>query len=146
MVAVDRGPAKLERAEELSADAAVGTDGSVPRDIEAAASGPVDVVVDFVGADETLRWASNILGADGHLVLAGIGGGSIEFAWNPLVGSEMTYRTVQWGNPAELQDVLDLVRQGRLSINVEPVGLADLPVTLERLEAGDVEGRAVVVP
>ena len=106
----------------------------------------MDVVVDFVGADETLRWASNILGADGHLVLAGIGGGSIEFAWNPLVGSEMTYRTVQWGNPAELQDVLDLVRQGRLSINVEPVGLADLPVTLERLEAGDVEGRAVVVP
>ena len=147
IVAVDRGPAELERAEELSADAAIGTDGSVPRDIEAAAGGPVDiVVVDFVGADETLRWASNALGADGHLVLAGIGGGSIEFAWNPLVGSEVTYRTVQWGTPAELRDVLDLARQGRLSVDVEPVDLADLPATLERLDVGEVEGRAVAVP
>ena len=146
VVAVDRDPAKLERTEELGADAAVGTDGSVPRDIKAAAGGPVDAVVDFVGVDETLRWASNVLGADGYLVLAGIGGGSIEFAWNPLVGSEVTYRTVQWGTPAELRDVLDLARQGRLSVDVEPVGLADLPATLERLEAGDIEGRAVVVP
>jgi len=146
VVAVDRDPAKLGRAEELGADAAVGTDGSVPRDIKAAAGGPVDAVVDFVGVDETLRWASNVLGADGRLVLAGIGGGSIEFAWNPLVGSEVTYRTVQWGNPAELRDVLDLARQGRLSVDVEPIDLADLPATLERLEAGDVEGRAVVVP
>ena len=146
VVAVDRGPAKLERAEELGADAAVETDGSVPRDIRAAAGGPVDAVVDFVGVDETLRWASNVLGADGHLVLAGIGGGSIEFAWNPLVGSEVTYRTVQWGTPAELRDVLDLARRGRLSVDIERVGLADLPATLERLEAGDVEGRAVVVP
>ncbi|PSQ44120.1 hypothetical protein BRD14_01840 [Halobacteriales archaeon SW_5_68_122] len=104
------------------------------------------VVVDFVGVDETLRWASNALGADGHLVLAGIGGGSIEFAWNPLVGGEVTYRTVQWGNPAELQDVLDLARQGRLSVNVEPVGLADLSATLERLDTGDIEGRTVDVP
>ena len=108
VVAVDREPAKLERAEELGADAAVGTDGSVPRDIRAAAGGPVDAVVDFVGVDETLRWASNVLGVNGHLVLAGIGGGSIEFAWNPLVGSEVTYRTVQWGTPTELRDVLDL--------------------------------------
>jgi D-arabinose 1-dehydrogenase-like Zn-dependent alcohol dehydrogenase len=117
----------------------------VPRDIEAA-GGPVDAVVDFVGLDETLQWASNVLGPDGRLVLAGIGGGSIECAWNPLVGSEVTSRTVQWGTPAELRDVLDLARQGRLSADVEPVGLADLSATLERLEAGDVEGRAVVIP
>ena len=58
----------------------------------------------------------------------------------------MTYRTVQWGNPAGLQDVLDLARQGRLSVNVEPVGLADLSATLERLDTGDIEGRAVAVP
>ena len=146
VVAVDREPAKLERAEELGADAAVWTDGSVPREIKAAAGGPVDAVVDFVGVDETLRWASNVRGADGYLILAGIGGGSIEFAWNPLVGSEVTYRTVQWGTPAELRDVLDLAKRGRLSADIERVDLADLPATLGRLEAGDVEGRAVVIP
>ena len=146
VVAVDREPSKLERAVELGADATVGTAGSVPREVRTAADGPVDAVVDFVGTDGTLQWASNVLGADGRLVLAGIDGGSIEFAWNPLVGSEVTYRTVQWGTPAELRDVLDLARRGRLSVDVERVDLADLPATLERLEAGDVEGRAVVVP
>lgn len=146
VVAVDRDEGALERAAELGADATVDTEGSVPRGIRAAAGGPVDAVVDLVGVDETLQWGANVLGADGRLVLAGIGGGSIEFSWNPLVGSEVTYRTVQWGNPAELRTVLDLARQDRLEVRTGRVGLDELPATLERLEAGEVDGRAVVDP
>lgn len=146
VVAVDRDEAALERAAELGADATVDTSGSVSRGIRTAADGPVDAVVDLVGVDETLQWGANVLCADGRLVLAGIGGGSIDFSWNPLVGSEVTYRTVQWGNPEELRTVLDIARQGRLEVQTEEVGLEALPATLERLEAGDIEGRAVVVP
>lgn len=145
-IAVDREPSKLDRAETLGADATVDTSGSVPREIRESAGGEVDAVVDFVGVDETLQWGSNVLGPDGRLVLAGIGGGSIDFSWNPLVGSEVTYRTVQWGTPEELRSVLDLARQGRLETTVEEVPLEDLPETFERLESGDIEGRAVVVP
>ncbi|QLD88593.1 alcohol dehydrogenase catalytic domain-containing protein [Natronomonas salina] len=145
-VAVDRDPAKLRRAESIGADATVDTSGSVPGEIRDAASGPVDAVVDFVGVDATLQWGVNVLGADGRLVLAGIGGGSVDFSWNPLVGSEVTYRTVQWGTPAELRSVLDLARQDRLETRTERVGIDEVPATLERLEAGDVDGRAVVVP
>jgi len=119
---------------------------SVPRDIKAAADGPVDAVVDVVGVDDTLQWASNVLGPDGHLVLAGIGGGTLDFSWNPLVGSEVTYRTVQWGTPAELRDVLTLARHGRLETDVHPIDLEDLPQTFERLRDGTIEGRAVAVP
>lgn len=146
VIAVDRDPSKLDRAVSLGADATVDTDGSVPRKIREAADDGVDAVVDFVGVDETLEWATNVLGVDGHLVLAGIGGGSTEFAWNPLVGSEITYRTVQWGTPAELRDVLQLARQDRFETRIERVGLGELPATLERLADGDIEGRAVVVP
>lgn len=145
-VAVDREPAKLERAEALGADATVHTDGSVPKAIRDAAGGEVDAVVDFVGVDETLQWATNVLAPGGRLVLTGIGGGSIDFSWNPLVGSELTYRTVQWGTPNELRDVLDIARQGRLDVTVERVDLQDLPETLDRLEAGEITGRAVVTP
>ncbi|MFW5964688.1 MAG: alcohol dehydrogenase catalytic domain-containing protein [Natronomonas sp.] len=145
-IAVDRDSAALDRAETLGADATVETSGSVPREIREAAGEEVDAVVDFVGVDETLQWASNVLGPDGRLVLAGIGGGAIDFSWNPLVGSEVTYRTVQWGTPEELRSVLDLARQGRLETTVEEVALEDLPETFERLESGDIEGRAVVVP
>jgi propanol-preferring alcohol dehydrogenase len=146
VVAVDREQSKLDRAEALGADATVDTSGSVPRAIREAAGEEVDAVVDFVGVDETLQWGSNVLGPDGRLVLAGIGGGSIDFSWNPLVGSEVTYRTVQWGTPEELRSVLDLARQERLETTVEEVALEDLPETFERLESGDIEGRAVVVP
>lgn len=146
VIAVDREPTARERAADLGADATVDTDGSVPREVRAAADGSVDAVLDFVGVDETLQWGSNVLGADGTLVLAGIGGGSIEFSWNPLVGSEVTYRTVQWGTPAELREVLALARRGHLTVDVERVGLDDLPATLERLADGDITGRAVVVP
>lgn len=146
VVAVDQVQSKLERAEALGADATVQAPGSVPRGIKAAADGEVDAVVDFVGVDETLEWASNVLGPDATLVLAGIGGGTLDFSWNPLVGSEVTYRTVQWGSPAELRDVLDLARQGRIETDVVRVALEALPETFERLEAGEIEGRAVVVP
>jgi propanol-preferring alcohol dehydrogenase len=145
-VAVDRDSAALDRAEALGADGTVDTTGSVPREIRAAAGGEVDAVLDFVGVDETLQWGSNVLGPDGRLVLVGIGGGSIDFAWNPLVGSEVTYRTVQWGTPEELRSVLDIARQGHLETTVETVGLEELPETFERLESGGIEGRAVVVP
>jgi propanol-preferring alcohol dehydrogenase len=145
-VAVDREPSKLRRAEALGADATVDTTGSVPREVRSAGGGDVDAVVDFVGVDETLRWATNVLGPDGHLVLVGIGGGSVEFSWNPLVGSEVTYRTVQWGTSGELWSVLGLARQGRLEVRTERVDLEDLPETFDRLGAGDVKGRAVVVP
>lgn len=146
VVAVDRVPEKLDRAATLGADAVVEASGSVPREIKAAANGPVDAVVDLVGVDETLQWASNVLGADGTLVLAGIGGGTLAFSWNPLVGSEVTYRTVQWGNPQELRDVLELARQGRISTDVERIDLEELPEAFDRLEAGTVQGRIVVVP
>ena len=146
VVAVDREEAALRRAEELGADATVDTEGSAPGGIRTAAGGPVDAVVDLVGVDETLQWGTNVLGADGRLVLAGIGGGSTEFSWNPLVGSEVTYRTVQWGNPSELRTVLELARQDRLEVRTQRVGLDELPATLERLRAGEVAGRAVVVP
>ncbi len=146
VVAVDQHPEKLDRAERLGADATVDTSGSVPNEIQTAADGPVDAVIDFVGDHETLEWSTNILGPNGYLVLAGIGGGSIDFAWNPLVGSEATYRTVQWGTPQELRTVLDMAQQGHLSVEVEQGPLEELPATFDRLENGDITGRAVVVP
>jgi threonine dehydrogenase-like Zn-dependent dehydrogenase len=91
-------------------------------------------------------WASNALGVGGHLVLAGIGGGSIDFSWNPLAGEELTYRTVQWGSVPELRDVLTVARRGDLAVRTEPVGFDDLESTLDRLRAGEVDTRAVLTP
>jgi propanol-preferring alcohol dehydrogenase len=147
VVAVDVDETKLDRAVELGADATVNaSEARVPSAISSVAAGEVTAVLDFVGADDTLQWASNALGVGGHLVLAGIGGGAIDFSWNPLAGQELTYRTVQWGSVPELREVLTVARRGDLDVRTEPVGFDDLEATLDRLRAGDVETRAVLRP
>lgn len=147
VVAVDIDAGKLTRARDLGADATVdASEERVPAAVSEVAGGRVAAALDFVGTDETLQWASNALGVGGHLVLAGIGGGDIEFSWNPLAGDELTYRTVQWGSLPELREVLTVARRGDLDVRTEPVGFDELPATLERLREGDVETRAVLTP
>jgi propanol-preferring alcohol dehydrogenase len=147
VVAVDLDESKLARARELGADATVNAaEERVPAAISDVAAGRVAAALDFVGSDDTLQWASNALGVGGHLVLAGIGGGSIDFSWNPLAGEELTYRTVQWGSVPELRDVLTVARRGDLTVRTEPVGFDDLQSTLDRLRAGEVDTRAVLTP
>lgn len=146
VVAVDLDERKLARAEELGAHVTVdASGGGVPAAIKAEAE-EAAAVLDFVGTDETLQWGSNVLGTDGHLVLAGIGGGSTRFSWNPLVGQEVTYRTVQWGSVNELRDVVEVAAQGRLDVRTEAVGFDDLHGTFERLADGEVETRTVLTP
>lgn len=147
VVAVDIDPDALDRATALGAYETVHAgESSVPQRVREATDGGAAAVLDFVGTDETLQWASNVLGTDGHLVLAGIGGGSTPFSWNPLVGQEITYRTVQWGSLPELRDVIDIAADGRLTVETETVGFDDLHGTFERLECGEIEARAVLTP
>lgn len=148
VVAVDVRAAACERAAELGAHETVNaSEQRVPRAVSAASDGRgASAVLDFVGTDETLEWGSNCLATGGELVLAGIGGGTTEFSWNPLVGSEVSYSTVQWGSVDQLRDILAVARDGRLDVRIETVGFDDLVDTFDRLEAGEIEGRAVLVP
>ncbi|PSP89495.1 alcohol dehydrogenase [Halobacteriales archaeon QS_4_69_34] len=148
IVAVDLSSEKLDRASELGADATVNaSEEHVPRAVRAAAGDArIGAVVDFVGSDATLQWATNVLGTGGRLVLAGIGEGQVPFSWNPLLGSEVSFHTVQWGSLPELRAVLSLARADRLEIEVETIGFDELSATLDRLDAGEVEGRAVLTP
>jgi len=147
VVAVDVDPDKLARAADLGADATVdASGGSVPGAIRDAASGEVAAAIDFVGDDDTLQWCGNVLGTGGRLYVVGIGDGSYEVAFNPLVGAEIAVTNVFWGSIDQLRDVLALADTGRLSITTETVGFDDLRETYDRLAAGDVAGRAVFSP
>lgn len=142
VVTVDLEPEKLERAERLGADVTV--DASAER--VGSRVDEVDAVVDLVGSDESLRTATNVLDRRGVLVLAGIGGGSVPFSWNPLQPAEMQMETVHWGSVPELQEVLEFAGEGKLEVDYETVGFDDLHETFRRLEEGEVDGRAVLTP
>jgi alcohol dehydrogenase, propanol-preferring len=135
----ERSAARLERATELGADVAL-------LDADAAAvGGPIDVVLDFVGSNETLALAAEVVAPDGLVMLVGEGGGELRFGFErPAVEAWLT--TTAWGSISDLRDVVGLARAGRLQLEVEVLDLADASDAHDRVRAGTVPGRLVLAP
>lgn len=148
VIAADVDDRKLELAAELGADVTVNTNTQrLPSVVRSESDGGgAAVAIDFVGKDETLQACGNVLGTGGHLYIVGIGGGSFELSFNPLFGSELTATNVFWGGINELRDVLNLARDGRLDMGIERVGFDEVADAYDRLEHGEIERRAVLVP
>ena len=134
---------RLERATELGAD--IGLLAGDPQSWIAALGGRADVVLDFVGTDETLGHAAGVVGADGLVLLIGEAGGSMPFGFDRLpVESWLT--TVAWGSADDLRQVVHFAEAGRLRWDVEERPLAEAASAHARLRAGSVRGRLVLVP
>jgi propanol-preferring alcohol dehydrogenase len=138
--------------EALDLAISVGADHAVPSNADAAAavrdlSGGkgADLALDFVGVDPTIALAAQVTRSLGHATVVGIGGGTYAFGFFSLP-YEVSLATTYWGTLPELSEVLDLARRGLISAHVERYPLADALTTYEKLHAGDVEGRAVIVP
>ena len=139
VVVAERSAARLERATELGADIAL-------LDPDAAVVGePADVVLDFVGNDETLALAAQVVAPNGLVMLVGEGGGEVNFGFErPAVEAWLT--TTAWGSIDELRDVVRLANDRRVAWAVETIELAEAQSAHKRLRAGDAHGRIVLVP
>jgi propanol-preferring alcohol dehydrogenase len=131
VVAVDRNPKALALAADIGADATVLSDESVSEAL--------------VGSDSTLALAAATARAGGHITLGGIAGGTYPFGF---LGSalEVAFAGSHWGSTTELVEVIHLAEQGHLNVHVEKVSMDDVLPTYARLAAGDIVGRAVMVP
>jgi alcohol dehydrogenase, propanol-preferring len=134
---------RIERARGLGADVGL-VDGSAG-DWRDELGGPADVVLDFVGTDATLALGAATVASDGALVLIGEAGGSVAFGFD-RVPIESWLTTVAWGSLDDLRDVVRLAEDGAIRWQVESIPLADASAAHDRLRAGDVEGRLVLVP
>jgi D-arabinose 1-dehydrogenase-like Zn-dependent alcohol dehydrogenase len=65
-------------------------------------------------------------------------------ASSPSPGTKV--RAPYWGSPSELFEVLDLARTGHIHVETERFSLDDGPRACERMHAGTLRGRAVIVP
>lgn len=146
VVAVDTKPAALELATSVGADHAVVSDGSAPdaiRDITR--NRGADLVLDLVGVDATIALAAQVSRSLGHVTVVGLGGGTFGFSFFSLP-YEVSLATTYWGSLPELTEVLDLARRGLVRARVHRFRLDEAADAYEALHAGDLEGRAVVVP
>src|ERR671913_253462 len=77
--------------------------------------------------------------------LDGLAGGTfpMRFGGVPL---ETSVIYSNWGTRSELAEVVELARDGAISMEIERISLGDVPAAYERLAAGGGRGRLVAVP
>jgi alcohol dehydrogenase, propanol-preferring len=143
VVVAERSAARMERATELGADAVLHDPDSGAA--TAALRGPADAVLDFVGSDETLALAAEVVAPDGLVMIVGEAGGRLEIGFErPAIEGWVT--TTAWGSIDELREVVRLARIGSVRAEVEVLDLSDAAAAHARLRVGDVSGRLVLAP
>lgn len=146
VVAIDTRKEALALAGSLGADLGVEAgDGAAAAVREATGGRGADVVLDCVGSDATLATAAACTRALGDLTLVGIAGGTLPFGFFNLP-YEMSVQSVYWGTRPELVEVLELGARGLLQPLVTSYPLERAPEAYRALAAGEVSGRAVIIP
>jgi len=146
IVAVDQRPTAATAALEAGAHHAVVNGPSAAADVRAlTADRGAELVLDFVGADDTLALAVAVSRSLGHITIVGIAGGTlpVNFFGVPY---EVSIATTYWGSRPELAEVIALAAAGHIRPRVERYPLADGAAAYAAMAAGELTGRAVVIP
>lgn len=102
-------------------------------------------VFDFVGIEPTTSLAAKLTHHDSEIVIVGVGAGAVPVGIFTLPW-ETKARAPYWGSRSELFEVFDLARSGMIHVETERFSLDDAPKAYERMHAGTLRGRAVIVP
>ncbi|QLJ02618.1 NAD(P)-dependent alcohol dehydrogenase [Streptomyces sp. NEAU-sy36] len=146
VIALDVTEDKLELARSVGAHEAVLSDAEAAGKVRDLTSGTgAQAVFDFVGVEPTVRTAAAVAGVEADVTLVGIGGAALPVGFG-LLPFEVSVTAPYWGTRAELIEVLALARSGAVSVHTETFSLDDAPIAYERLHAGTINGRAVILP
>ncbi len=138
-VAVTHSKDKEKALRELGADEVVSDGEGLAR------AGGADVILATSNSFEAVSDSIKALRPDGRVVLMGVGGPSINvptsILWvrGRLLGSSQN-------DPDHLYEALDWVARGKVRVVTETYPLGDVARAYERVKAGQVRFRAVIVP
>jgi alcohol dehydrogenase, propanol-preferring len=148
IVAADVDEKKLQQAKALGADDTVNN-----RDASEAAArirqitGPrgAGLVLDCIGVQPTLDLGAKLLGRNSVWTIVGLGGGRHEFRHGSTpYGTLMSIP--YWGSRVELMEVIAMARDGRIHAETTEFPLTEAVEVYGKLKAGQIAGRAVLVP
>ena len=146
VIAVDAKPMALALALEVGADDTLESNEKTAATIKELTHGlGADVVLDFVGAEATLKMAQEAARTLGDITLVGIAGGAVPFSFFSQ-GYEVSLQTTYWGSKPELVEVLNLASRGLIRAEHTRYSLEDSAEAYVDLVAGTVRGRAVIIP
>lgn len=148
IIAADVDDTKLQHAKSLGADEIVNN-----ADAEEAAErirkivGPrgAGLVLDCVGAQATMDLGVRLLGRNSIWTIVGLGGGHHDFHHGSTpYGTSLSLP--YWGTRTELMEVIEMARAGRIHAETTEYPLGEAVAVYEKLKAGKIKGRAVLVP
>lgn len=146
VLAVDVRSAALDVARASGADAVLLAGEANPEAVRAdLGHDGAMAVLDFVANDATLELAAGSVAEAGDLTYVGRGGGELVVAPG-RVPYECTIRMPSWGTLAELAEVVALAEAGAIHSEAETFRLEDALTAYDRLERGEILGRAVALP
>jgi propanol-preferring alcohol dehydrogenase len=146
VIAVDIRPDALALARDCGAEITLASGSDAATEIRESSKGRgADVVLDFVGSNDTLALAAAVARSAGDLTIVGIAGGSLPVSFF-AVPNEVSIQTTYWGSRPELEEVLELAAAGLLRPKITTFGLDAAIDAYRALHTGKLDGRAVVVP
>ena len=146
IIAIDSRSEALELASSLGANYTFKVGDEIQSKVKDLTGGyGAEVVLDFVGNEQTVALGASICRALGDFTIVGIAGGVLPFSFFSIP-YETNLQTTYWGSRAELAEVLDLAAHHLISPKISKFKLADAPLVYLDLAAGKIEGRAVIVP
>jgi len=148
IVAADVDDRKLQQAQALGADDIVNNrNGSEAAERIRQITGPAGagLVLDCIGVQATVDLGAKLLGRNSVWTIVGLGGGRHDFRHGSTpYGTSMSIP--YWGSRVELMDVIAMARAGRIHAETTEFPLTEAVDVYARLKAGQITGRAVLVP
>lgn len=147
VVALDTRLQRLDFARSLGADEAFrsGADDGVRAVLDYTDGQGAEVVLDFVGEHGTPQAALRMLRKGGTYSIVGYGG-SVGPTTVEMISRELSILGNLVGTYNDLAELMELNRQGKVRIAAQRFPLADVVDVLHRLDEGEIEGRAVLIP
>jgi len=145
-IVVDIDEGKLQAATELGVSQTFNSsDPQTAKEIRKATGGAY-AVLDFVGAEASVKFGLGCLRKGGMLVIIGLYGGALNM---PIPFLPMNARTIQGsyvGSLADMGELMTMVRDGKIAaIEIHERPLSEANAALIDLKAGKVQGRQVLV-
>ncbi len=148
IIAADVDDEKLEQAKRLGADEVVNNrnaDDAAGRIQKIAGSRGAGLVLDCIGVQATIDLGARLLGRNSVWTIVGLGGGHHDFHHGSTpYGTSMSIP--YWGSRIELMEVIAMARDGRIHAETTDFPLDQAVDVYRKLKAGQITGRAVLVP
>ena len=145
IIVVDRNPDALELVRRIGADETVVADGNQVQAVQDLTGGGADVVFDFVAEQGAEMDGWHMTGPAGSYYVIGYGG-ELRIPTLDFVAGEKNIVGNIVGTYTDLAELMVLAQAGKVTLHTQQYPLDRAVDALHDLDAGEVRGRAILVP